>query len=165
MVKLFHRPHGIVAQQSSISREYVQRTKYCIILAYTAISSSVTDFTSMRCFFSSRSKKFNSFIEACLIIDYVHRPSTDQLLKHPFVKDQPPERSIRIQLKDHIDRHRKNRRGKFLIQVTTRFRELIILSVLIIIWINCNFSVHFGAAVLRKKGYLQSVSYILVRDG
>lgn len=58
------------------------------------------------------SKKFNSFIEACLIIDYIHRPSTDQLLKHPFVKDQPPERSIRIQLKDHIDRHRKNRRAE-----------------------------------------------------
>lgn len=40
------------------------------------------------------------------------RPSTEQLLKHPFIKDQPTERQVRIQLKEHIDRHRRSRRRK-----------------------------------------------------
>jgi len=39
------------------------------------------------------------------------RPSTEQLLKHPFIKDQPTERQVRIQLKEHIDRHRRSRRS------------------------------------------------------
>ena len=38
------------------------------------------------------------------------RPSTEQLLKHTFIKDQPTERQVRIQLKEHIDRHRRSRR-------------------------------------------------------
>ncbi|KAK6033494.1 kinase domain protein [Ostertagia ostertagi] len=50
-------------------------------------------------------KKFESFIETVLIKDYQQRPYTDQLLRHPFIRDQPPERSIRIAIKDHIDRH------------------------------------------------------------
>ncbi|KAG7274080.1 hypothetical protein CRUP_028787, partial [Coryphaenoides rupestris] len=37
------------------------------------------------------------------------RPSTEQLLKHPFIRDLPNERQIRIQLKDHIDRTKKKR--------------------------------------------------------
>lgn len=36
--------------------------------------------------------------------DYHQRPYTEQLLKHPFIKEQPTERQVRIQLKDHIDR-------------------------------------------------------------
>ncbi|ELT89576.1 hypothetical protein CAPTEDRAFT_194253, partial [Capitella teleta] len=56
------------------------------------------------------SKKLHSFCEACLIKQYQERPSTEQLLKHPFIKDQPTERQVRIQLKEHIDRHKKNRR-------------------------------------------------------
>jgi len=59
----------------------------------------------------NRSKKFVSFVEDCLIKDYKQRPNTEQLLRHTFLKDQLPERQIRIQLKDHLDRHRKNRRG------------------------------------------------------
>ncbi|XP_026110996.1 mitogen-activated protein kinase kinase kinase kinase 4 [Carassius auratus] len=55
------------------------------------------------------SKKFFSFIETCLVKNYNHRPSTEQLLKHPFIRDQPNERHVRIQLKDHIDRTRKKR--------------------------------------------------------
>ncbi|XP_016309023.1 mitogen-activated protein kinase kinase kinase kinase 4-like [Sinocyclocheilus anshuiensis] len=55
------------------------------------------------------SKKFFSFIETCLVKNYIHRPSTEQLLKHPFIRDQPNERHVRIQLKDHIDRTRKKR--------------------------------------------------------
>ncbi|XGW21730.1 hypothetical protein V3C99_004585 [Haemonchus contortus] len=53
------------------------------------------------------SKKFESFIETVLIKDYKQRPYTDQLLRHPFIRDQPPERGIRIAIKDHIDRHRR----------------------------------------------------------
>ncbi|CAL8289178.1 unnamed protein product [Lota lota] len=55
------------------------------------------------------SKKFISFIEACLVKNYTQRPPTEQLLKHPFIRDQPNERQVRIQLKDHIDRTKKKR--------------------------------------------------------
>uniref|UniRef100_A0A8C2IQJ1 non-specific serine/threonine protein kinase n=1 Tax=Cyprinus carpio TaxID=7962 RepID=A0A8C2IQJ1_CYPCA len=58
------------------------------------------------------SKKFFSFIEGCLVKNYTQRPPTDQLLKHPFIRDQPNERQVRIQLKDHLDRCRKKRGEK-----------------------------------------------------
>ncbi|KAK7482872.1 hypothetical protein BaRGS_00025905 [Batillaria attramentaria] len=58
------------------------------------------------------SSKLHNFVESCLIKDYTARPTTEQLLKHPFIKDQPTERQTRIQLKDHIDRHKKNRKGE-----------------------------------------------------
>ncbi|XP_035712738.1 misshapen-like kinase 1 isoform X3 [Folsomia candida] len=65
------------------------------------------------------SKRFHSFIETVLVKDYTQRPPTDQLLKHPFIRDQPTERQVRIQLKDHIDRckkrnqQNKNEKGRF----------------------------------------------------
>lgn len=59
-----------------------------------------------------RSKKFFSFIEGCLVKNYTQRPPTEQLLKHPFIRDQPNERQVRIQLKDHIDRTKKKRGEK-----------------------------------------------------
>lgn len=59
-----------------------------------------------------RSKKFFSFIESCLVKNYTQRPPTEQLLKHPFIRDQPNERQVRIQLKDHIDRTKKKRGEK-----------------------------------------------------
>ncbi|XP_076792537.1 misshapen-like kinase 1 isoform X3 [Arvicanthis niloticus] len=55
------------------------------------------------------SKKFTDFIDTCLIKTYLSRPPTEQLLKFPFIRDQPTERQVRIQLKDHIDRSRKKR--------------------------------------------------------
>ncbi|XP_067334698.1 TRAF2 and NCK interacting kinase a isoform X15 [Channa argus] len=55
------------------------------------------------------SKKFQSFIESCLVKSHSQRPSTEQLIKHPFIRDLPNERQIRIQLKDHIDRTKKKR--------------------------------------------------------
>ncbi|KAK1903327.1 TRAF2 and NCK-interacting protein kinase, partial [Dissostichus eleginoides] len=58
------------------------------------------------------SKKFFSFIEGCLVKNYTQRPPTDQLLKHPYIRDQPNERQVRIQLKDHIDRTKKKRGEK-----------------------------------------------------
>ncbi|XP_054629876.1 mitogen-activated protein kinase kinase kinase kinase 4 isoform X2 [Dunckerocampus dactyliophorus] len=58
------------------------------------------------------SKKFFSFIESCLVKNYTQRPPTEQLLKHPFIRDQPNERQVRIQLKDHIDRTKKKRGEK-----------------------------------------------------
>ncbi|XP_053471013.1 mitogen-activated protein kinase kinase kinase kinase 4-like isoform X4 [Ictalurus furcatus] len=58
------------------------------------------------------SKKFINFIENCLVKNYTQRPPTDQLLKHPFIRDQPNERQVRIQLKDHIDHTRKKRGEK-----------------------------------------------------
>ncbi|CAC5411947.1 TRAF2 and NCK-interacting protein kinase,Mitogen-activated protein kinase kinase kinase kinase 5,Germinal center kinase 1,Serine/threonine-protein kinase svkA,Serine/threonine-protein kinase mig-15,Mitogen-activated protein kinase kinase kinase kinase 4,Serine/threonine-protein kinase hippo,Serine/threonine-protein kinase pakB,Serine/threonine-protein kinase dst2,Serine/threonine-protein kinase 4 homolog B,STE20-like serine/threonine-protein kinase,Serine/threonine-protein kinase 10,Serine/threonine-protei len=60
---------------------------------------------------SKWSSRFQNFVETCLIKDYTQRPNTENLLKHPYIKDQPTERQVRIQLKDHIDRHKKNRRS------------------------------------------------------
>ncbi|KAM4658907.1 TRAF2 and NCK-interacting protein kinase isoform 6-T7 [Amazona ochrocephala] len=61
---------------------------------------------------TSRSKKFQSFIESCLVKNHSQRPTTEQLMKHPFIRDQPNERQVRIQLKDHIDRTKKKRGEK-----------------------------------------------------
>nr|XP_004666970.1 misshapen-like kinase 1 isoform X9 [Jaculus jaculus] len=58
------------------------------------------------------SKKFIDFIDTCLIKTYLSRPPTEQLLRFPFIRDQPTERQVRIQLKDHIDRSRKKRGEK-----------------------------------------------------
>ena len=55
------------------------------------------------------SSKFKNFIETVLVKDYHQRPYTDQLLKHPFVKDQPNERQVRIQMKDLLDRVKKHK--------------------------------------------------------
>ncbi|XP_076334860.1 serine/threonine-protein kinase mig-15-like isoform X2 [Tachypleus tridentatus] len=58
------------------------------------------------------SKKFHGFIETVLVKDYQQRPYTDQLLKNSFIRDQPTERQVRNQLKEHIDRCRKHKRGE-----------------------------------------------------
>nr|CAD7262863.1 unnamed protein product [Timema shepardi] len=57
-------------------------------------------------------KRFHGFIETVLVKDYHQRPYTDQLLRHPFIRDQPTERQVRIQLKDHIDRCKKRKQEK-----------------------------------------------------
>ena len=46
-----------------------------------------------------------------MIKDYMQRPNTEQLLKHVFVRDLTTERQVRIQMKDHIDRHKRSRTG------------------------------------------------------
>ncbi|XP_064810390.1 misshapen-like kinase 1 isoform X1 [Oncorhynchus masou masou] len=55
------------------------------------------------------SKKFLTFVESCLAKNYLHRPATETLLRHSFIKDLPNERQVRIMLKDHLDRTRKKR--------------------------------------------------------
>jgi len=55
---------------------------------------------------------YTGFIETVLVKDYHQRPYTDQLLKHPYIRDQPTERQVRIQLKDHIDRCKKRKQEK-----------------------------------------------------
>lgn len=60
----------------------------------------------------SRSKKFLDFVETCLTKAYTSRPGTEQLLQAPFIRDQPPERQVRIQLRDHLDRARRRRGEK-----------------------------------------------------
>uniref|UniRef100_A0A915EJ97 non-specific serine/threonine protein kinase n=1 Tax=Ditylenchus dipsaci TaxID=166011 RepID=A0A915EJ97_9BILA len=52
-------------------------------------------------------KNFESFIETVLVKDYTQRPFTENLLRHQYIRDQPPERQIRNAIKDHIDRHRR----------------------------------------------------------
>lgn len=59
------------------------------------------------------SKKFHSFIEAVLVKDYPKRPFTEQLLKHPFIRDQLNERQVRNQIKEHIDKCKKHKRNDF----------------------------------------------------
>ncbi|KAE8584478.1 hypothetical protein XENTR_v10020983 [Xenopus tropicalis] len=58
------------------------------------------------------SKKCINFVDSCLVKNYSHRPSTDTLLKHAFVRDLQNERHIRIMLKDHLDRARKKKGEK-----------------------------------------------------
>ena len=60
------------------------------------------------------SSKFKNFIETVLVKDYHQRPYTEQLLKHPFVKDQPTERQVRINIKDLLDRVKKHKVRFFL---------------------------------------------------
>ncbi|KAH7728303.1 CRE-MIG-15 protein [Aphelenchoides avenae] len=52
-------------------------------------------------------KKFDSFIETVLVKDYTLRPFTENLLRHQFVRDLPPDRQIRNQIKEQIDRYRR----------------------------------------------------------
>lgn len=56
-----------------------------------------------------RSKRFLSFVDRCLVKNHLHRPATDALLRHAFIKDLANERQVRIMLKDHLDRTRKKR--------------------------------------------------------
>ncbi|XP_051876763.1 mitogen-activated protein kinase kinase kinase kinase 4 isoform X2 [Pristis pectinata] len=58
------------------------------------------------------SKRFMNFVETCLAKNYLHRPATEALLKHSFIRDQQNERQVRIMLKDHIDRTRKKKSEK-----------------------------------------------------
>ncbi|XP_027717217.1 mitogen-activated protein kinase kinase kinase kinase 4-like [Vombatus ursinus] len=58
------------------------------------------------------SKKFLNFIENCLVKNYIHRPSTEALLRHSFIRDLPNERQVRIMLKDHLDRAKKKKGDK-----------------------------------------------------
>ncbi|KAM3866565.1 mitogen-activated protein kinase kinase kinase kinase 4 isoform 1-T1 [Diretmus argenteus] len=55
------------------------------------------------------SKRFLSFADSCLVKNHLHRPSTDTLLRHAFIRDLANERQVRIMLKDHLDRTRKKR--------------------------------------------------------
>ncbi|KAJ7310461.1 hypothetical protein JRQ81_007380 [Phrynocephalus forsythii] len=58
------------------------------------------------------SKKFLNFVDSCLVKNYIHRPTTEALLKHSFIKDMQNERQVRILLKDHLDRARKKKGDK-----------------------------------------------------
>ena len=59
------------------------------------------------------SKKFQNFIETVLVKDYTRRPFTENLLKNSFIRDQPNERQVRNQIKEHIDRCKKHKRSDF----------------------------------------------------
>lgn len=58
------------------------------------------------------SKKFLNFVDSCLVKNYMHRPATEALLKHSFIRDLQNERQVRILLKDHLDRTRKKKGEK-----------------------------------------------------
>ncbi|KAI3380915.1 hypothetical protein SNEBB_002521 [Seison nebaliae] len=55
------------------------------------------------------SKKFQSFVDACLTKDHHQRPSTDQMLKHSFVKDLSNSKELQIkqQLSDYVEKIKK----------------------------------------------------------
>ncbi|KAM8847779.1 mitogen-activated protein kinase kinase kinase kinase 4 isoform 2-T2 [Synchiropus picturatus] len=55
------------------------------------------------------SKRFLSFVDSCLVKNHLHRPTTDALLRHAFIRDLANERHVRIMLKDHLDRTKKKR--------------------------------------------------------
>lgn len=45
--------------------------------------------------------------------DYTKRPFTENLLRNAFIRDQPNERQVRNQIKEHIDRCKKHKRNDF----------------------------------------------------
>uniref|UniRef100_A0A3B3DQU7 non-specific serine/threonine protein kinase n=1 Tax=Oryzias melastigma TaxID=30732 RepID=A0A3B3DQU7_ORYME len=55
------------------------------------------------------SRKLQSFIEFCLVKNPGQRPNTEELSKHPFIRELTNDRQVRNQLKDHIDRTKKRR--------------------------------------------------------
>ncbi|KAK9518627.1 hypothetical protein VZT92_023926 [Zoarces viviparus] len=55
------------------------------------------------------SKRFLSFVDSSLVKNHLHRPTTEALLRHAFIRDLANERQVRIMLKDHLDRTRKKR--------------------------------------------------------
>lgn len=63
-------------------------------------------------FFDNR---FSSFVDQTLVKNYHERPNTDSLLRHPFIKEQPTERQVKIQLKDHIDRTKRKKSMTFFV--------------------------------------------------
>eukprot|EP00731_Ephydatia_muelleri_P029555 Em0021g78a len=54
------------------------------------------------------SPRFVSFIENCLTKDPTRRPTSDELLKHPFSVEFV-ERQVRVQIKDQIDRMKRRK--------------------------------------------------------
>ncbi|TGZ73323.1 hypothetical protein CRM22_001589 [Opisthorchis felineus] len=54
--------------------------------------------------------RFHDFVNKCLTKDFTKRPYTGDLLRHDFITNLPNERQVRIQLKDHVDRHKRTRR-------------------------------------------------------
>lgn len=59
------------------------------------------------------SSTFVDFVEKTLIKNYQNRPDTDQLLHHSFIKGQQNERSVKQQLKEHIDKTQRQRAGPY----------------------------------------------------
>lgn len=57
-------------------------------------------------------------MESCLVKNYIHRPVTEALLKHSFIRDMQNERQVRILLKDHLDRTRKKKGEKGKVDLT-----------------------------------------------
>nr|XP_020451054.1 misshapen-like kinase 1 isoform X2 [Monopterus albus] len=55
------------------------------------------------------SKRFLSFVDNCLVKNHLHRPTTDALLRHAFIRDLANEKQVRTMLKDHLDRTKKKR--------------------------------------------------------
>jgi len=51
---------------------------------------------------------FRDFVDKTLTKNYHSRPTTDDLLRHPFIKEQQNERNVKIQLKEHIDRSQRH---------------------------------------------------------
>ncbi|XP_026135406.1 traf2 and NCK-interacting protein kinase-like isoform X3 [Carassius auratus] len=58
------------------------------------------------------SKRFQMFVDSCLVKNHLQRPSTETLLRHSFIRDLPNERQVRVTLRDHLDRTRKRRPEK-----------------------------------------------------
>ncbi len=141
-------PHPQKRSASSQVQEVVSQTSHCIEFALQIYNWWVKIVKTDRFVVHCRSKKFQSFIDSCLVKNHNQRPSTEQLTKHPFIKDLPNERQVRIQLKDHIDRTKKKRgeKGEFFLVYAS---PNIICSVPAIQLITINF-VTFGRLFYPK---------------
>lgn len=61
--------------------------------------------------------RFQDFIKKCLYKDFHMRPNCEDLLKHPYITNMPNERVVKNQLRDHMDRCRRNKRSKISIVI------------------------------------------------
>lgn len=54
------------------------------------------------CFISFRSRKFQNFMENCMIKNFLFRPTSGNMLHHPFVHDIKNERRVVESLTKHL---------------------------------------------------------------
>lgn len=59
-----------------------------------------------------RSRKFHNFMEKCMIKNFLFRPTSASMLRHPFVQNIKNERQVVESLKKHLTGIIKNRQKK-----------------------------------------------------
>ena len=70
-----------------------------------------------------RSRKFLDFTEKCLIKNYKERPNAEQMLTHSFSNSTIPDKIVKVQLREVIDRARRRKDDQRAAVASNRYRE------------------------------------------